>query len=118
MTDKETEFGCKMHSGLRAETDDLKQSDRDQWDAINGMQTSKASSSQMKWVIGIFLILSISIVGFLWRTQVLGTDTVIKKIEIMEEKNVKQREETGIKMDSLKDKLNELCWTMDQMKKK
>lgn len=117
MEDKGFRPNCNLHSGVRAEMDDLKTSDRDQWDKIGMLQTSKASSAQMKWVIGIFLILSISIVGFLWRTQVSSTDTIIKKIEVMEDKNAVKRDETNNKLDTLKDRFNELKWSVDELKK-
>lgn len=115
MADKENiNVDCKAHSGVRAELNDLKQNNEKQWIVLDTLQTSKASSSQMKWVIGIFLIISISVVGFLWKAQWSSTDTIIKKIEVMETENSKKREETNLKLDVLKDKVNELKWITDE----
>jgi len=119
MTEKEyIRLDCTVHSGIRAEIDDLKENDTKQWDLLGLLQTTKASSSQMRWVVGIFLIISIAVVGFLWGTQSSGTDTIIKKIEIMDEKNTSKREETNLKLDTLKDRVNELKWAMDSKKEK
>ena len=119
MTDKEhIRFDCTVHSGIRAEVDDLKQSNGKQWDVLGLLQTSKASSSQMWKVLGIFLIISMAVVGFLWATQSSSTTVIIKKIEVMDEKNTEKREETNKKIDSMRDRVNELVWTVDQIKKK
>jgi hypothetical protein len=110
-------FDCKAHSGIRAELDELKISDRDQWDSLRGLQTSKASSSQMRWVIGLFLIIALATVGFLWRAQVSSTETIVKKIEMMEKENGTKRDETNTKIDALKDRVNQLFWTVGEPKK-
>lgn len=109
---------CKLHSGIRAEVDELHSSDKDQWDKINTLQTSKASSSQMKWVIGIFLVIALATVGFLWTAQVTSTDTIIKKIEVMDDKSNTKREETNSRLDALKGQVNELKWGLDEHQRK
>lgn len=109
MEEKRLRLDCMVHSGIRAEIDDLKESDRDQWDKIGVLQTSKASSSQMRWVIGIFLIVSMAVVGFLWRSQVAGTSSIINKIEVSDMK----REDMSNKLEIVKEKVNEMKWSLD-----
>lgn len=119
MTDKEhIRLDCTVHSGIRAEIDDLKESNIKQWNLLGLLQTTKAGSSQMKWVIGIFLIISIAVVGFLWGTQSSNTDKIVNKIEVMENQTGAKRDEMNVKLDVLKDRVNELKWSMDELKRK
>jgi hypothetical protein len=85
---------------------------------LGTLQTSKASSSQMKWVIGIFLIMALATIGFLWRGQVSSTDKIVGRIETMEKENGTKREESNHKLDTLKEKVNEMKWSLDEHLKK
>ena len=119
MTEKEhLRFDCTVHSGIRAEIDDLKERDEKQWTMLDGLQTSKASSSQMWKVLGIFLVISMAVVGFLWGTQSSNTNKIVNKIEVMENQIAVKRDETNLKLDILKDRFNELKWSMDSKKEK
>lgn len=119
MAEKEhVRLDCTVHSGIRAEIDDLKENDTKQWDLLGLLQTTKASSSQMRWVVGIFLIISMAVVGFLWGTQSSSTNKIVNKIEVMETQAGVKRDETNLKLDTLKDKVNELKWAMDFKKEK
>ena len=119
MTEKEhLRFDCTVHSGIRAEIDDLKERDEKQWDLLGLLQTTKASSSQMRWVVGIFLIISMAVVGFLWGAQSSSTIKIVNKIEVMENQIAVKRDETNLKLDILKDRFNELKWSMDSKKEK
>jgi len=119
MTEKEhLRLDCTVHSGIRAEIDDLKENDTKQWDLLGLLQTTKASSSQMKWVVGIFLVISMAVVGFLWGAQSSNTNKIVNKIEVMETQIGVKRDETNLKLDILKDRVNELKWSMDFKKEK
>jgi len=119
MTEKEhLRFDCTVHSGIRAEIDDLKENDIKQWDLLGLLQTSKASSSQMWKVLGIFLVISMAVVGFLWGAQSSSTTKIVNKIEVMETQSGVKRDETNLKLDILKDRVNELKWSMDSKKEK
>jgi len=119
MTEKEhIRLDCTVHSGIRAEIDDLKERDEKQWTMLDGLQTSKASSSQMWKVLGIFLVISMAVVGFLWGTQSSNTNKIVNKIEVMENQIAVKRDETNLKLDILKDRFNELKWSMDSKKEK
>jgi hypothetical protein len=112
------QLDCTVCSGIQADVTNLKKSDEDQWDNLKGLQTSKASSSQMKWVIGLFLIISLAVVGFLWRTQVSGTDKIVTQIEGIKTQADTKREETNNRLDVLKDRVNELKWGLDEHMRK
>ncbi len=107
------QLDCTVCSGVQADIKNLNQSDTKQWDALDRLQTSKASSSQMRWVIGIFLLIALATVGTLWRTQTASTDKILGKIESMEKEGGIKREETNTKLDGLKEKVNELKWSVE-----
>lgn len=56
---------CKAHSGIGAEIDNLKSTDEKQWIEIG----KKASTTLITWAIGIFLVISMAVVSFLWLEQ-------------------------------------------------
>jgi len=115
MVEKERiHLDCTVCSGIQTDIGNLKKSDEKQWTMVDLLQTSKASSSQMKWVIGIFLVISIAVVGFLWGAQSSSTDTIVKKIEIMDEKNTSKRDEMNTKLDILTGRFNEMKWSIDE----
>jgi hypothetical protein len=119
MTEKERiRLDCTVCSGLQTDIGNLKKSDEKQWDMVELLQTSKASSSQMKWIIGILIGIVISAMGVLWKTQASNTTTIVTKIEAMDAQGAVKRDEINIKLDTLKDRVNELKWSMDEHLKK
>jgi hypothetical protein len=115
MTEKDRiRLDCTVCSGIQTEIGNLKKSDEKQWDMVELLQTTKASSAQMWKIIGIFILMSMAVVGFLWGTQTKSTEKIFNRIEVMDNQTAIKRDEMNIKLDLLKENVNKLTWSMDE----
>lgn len=84
---------CKEHTGMEHEITNLKETVKEQWRTISTM----ATATMVKWVVGIFIVICMAVVGFLWQGQLALTD----KIEVKMEKVNSAVQEIKIDMNTL-----------------
>lgn len=106
---------CKKHSGIDHEISNLKQSDDKQWTCIDELVKGKASNSFVRWVIGIGLVLSLAVVGFLWGTQreqvqdmKKGQTEILLEVKESKTEAASERKKIQEKMGELKDQVKDL----------
>ena len=68
---------CKEHTGIEHEIANLKDTVREQWKTISTM----ATATMVKWVVGIFILISMAVVGFLWKGQTDLSNKIEVKME-------------------------------------
>jgi hypothetical protein len=93
---------CKEHTGIEHEISNLKDTVKEQWKVISTM----ATATMVKWVVGIFILISMAVVGFLWKGQ---TD-LSNKIEV-------KMETVNSAVQEIKINLNTLTTIMKQENK-
>lgn len=84
---------CKEHTGIEHEIANLKDTVKEQWKTISTM----ATATMVKWVVGIFIVVSMAVVGFLWR----GQAALSEKIEVKMEKVNSAVQEIKIDVNTL-----------------
>ena len=68
---------CKEHTGIEHEINNLKDTVKEQWKVISTM----ATATMVKWVVGIFILISMAVVGFLWKGQTDLSNKIEVKME-------------------------------------
>jgi hypothetical protein len=68
---------CKEHTGIEHEISNLKDTVEKQWKVISTM----ATATMVKWVVGIFIVVSMAVVGFLWQGQAALSNKIEVKME-------------------------------------
>ena len=68
---------CKEHTGIEHEIANLKDTVTEQRKTISTM----ATATMVKWVVGIFILISMAVVGFLWKGQTDLSNKIEVKME-------------------------------------
>lgn len=106
---------CKQHSGLDSEIETLKESNGKQWDCLNELTKQKASTSFVRWVIGVGLVLSMAVTAFLWGNQVSnmkdvkeGQAAILAEIKQNKAEATTERQIIQEKLETLRGSVREL----------
>lgn len=105
---------CEVHSGMVTEIDQLKERSKKHEDFLETLQTSKSSSGQMRWVIGIFLVLSMAVVGFLWHGQNALETRIITKLDSQDKETAAERKDLAKMLMELKIETAEIRFKVNE----
>jgi len=109
---------CSNHSKVDSEITDIKDALKDHRDCLSILKTSKVSVGVMTWTIGIALLISLAVVGFLWKAQ----NTLADKISEVQDFAVSRINEvqmsSDIKRDVLADKIDNMNATLIEIRTK
>jgi hypothetical protein len=111
---------CPLHSGIQTaqeelcrRCDEMNEQKEKQWTAIADIQAEvgkKASVSSIKWGVGIFIVIAMAVVTFMWNGQSKLADKteanqakIIEKIEKVENKDADERRNLIQTIDALKE---------------